>query len=263
MKPKTMFLSLALLLSAGLSAADCIPLVVNQNDQVGLVCYDSNGSDLTVTYYTTDALHLLSHVDLWVGASPSGIPRNPAGKPMPSKFPLHADVASLTTYSFNISLPLLGLPCGSTLTVAAHADVTDLAGGDARNAWSAGTPFTAKEQWGSYSQFVLPCPGGVTGTPTVTSTPTETVVVDTPTPTNTPTDTPVVDTPTPTDTPTETPVVDTPTPTNTPTETPVVDTATPTNTPTNTETPEDTATPTNTPTETEIPLATATETPAI
>ena len=100
--------------------------------------------------------------------------------------------------------------------------------------------------------------GGVTPTPTSTSTPTVTPT-NTSTPSNTPTNTvtPTV-TPTNTSTPTITPT-NTSTPSNTPTNT-VTPTVTPTNTATPTVTPTNTSTPTVTPTNTVTPSITPSNT---
>ena len=211
-----------------------VELVAGQNMNAGTVTVSISGGNLVVTFNTTGEWKMYA-THLYVGTEK---PTDSA----PGQFPYQHDwLKGVTQDTYTIPLSWFDAQCGTTLYIAAHADLGSQTG------WGQGTGFG--HGWAMYFSVTIPC---VTPTPTATATntpqPTATNTLE-PTETNTPE-------PTATNTlePTET---NTPEPTATNTLEP---TATNTPLPTATNTPEPTETHTPEPTETNTPEPTATAT---
>lgn len=142
--------------------ASTFTLFAGQTTDAGDVTVAVTGADLTVTFATTGGW-TLDEAHLWVGTSLVSLPKTKAGNPVPGRFPYTATSIGDTSVSFTIPLASLGFACptaDTTYLLAAHASVTrPSADGSEQQetAWSEGTRFVSRGNWGTYSAFTLGC----------------------------------------------------------------------------------------------------------
>ncbi len=126
---------------------------------VGTVRVANSGEMLFVTYETSDGW-TLRETHLFAGVAVSEIPTNPAGNPVPGKFPYHATHASgVTVYTYAVPIPE---PATSEpLIVSIQAKVAR--GDEVQGAWSEGERVSARRSPGTYLTYQPgPCGGGDT-----------------------------------------------------------------------------------------------------
>jgi hypothetical protein len=98
-----------------------VPLLADQNINVGTVSVWNDANDLHVKYETTGGWEI-TKTHLAVADNPGDIPQNRAGNPKVGQFPHSTSHATpVTTYTYTIPLP-----SGTPLYIAAHAKVEKL-----------------------------------------------------------------------------------------------------------------------------------------
>ncbi len=99
-----------------------IKLYAGQHIDVGTVTVSDDGTDLTVTYNTTDGW-VMTETHLAIAGSLEGIPQTGKGNPIPGKFEHSMDHdPAVTVYTYTI--PITWEPC-IELSIAAHAVVVE------------------------------------------------------------------------------------------------------------------------------------------
>ena len=140
------------------SGVHCAALIAGQNINAGSVCIEIVNGNLLVTYNTTGGWQLVE-THLWIGTVSLTIPQTKSGNPKIGNFPYHSgDITGATTYTHTIPISnLFTCPSLNTrrLYVAAHAVVRK--DGQIETAWSEGSNFSAKGNWGTYTAVLLTC----------------------------------------------------------------------------------------------------------
>lgn len=104
---------------AATAPAECVDLIAGKHIDVGEVCVSDDGTDMTVTYSTTDGWRLLE-THLHVGDEVDDVPHTRKGNPIPGRFE-HSDPHGATdTYSYVFPIPSSS---DGEWVVAAHAAV--------------------------------------------------------------------------------------------------------------------------------------------
>lgn len=139
-------------------------LWAGQNIDAGTVTVTAEGDNLVVTYetsggWTMDELHL------WAGYDLTSMPTTRKGNPIPGQFPyVSENIAGKTAYSFTIGLSELGVDCGESVYLAAHAALSLLdENGDVvqtETGWGDGTNILSKGNWATYFIVLLTCDDG-------------------------------------------------------------------------------------------------------
>lgn len=130
-------------------------LVAGKTINMGTVTFAIDGEDLVVTYSTAGGWEL-TETHLYLGATPPT-------KGNPGKFPYkHEDLGAVTSDQYVIPLADLGVGCGDTLYMAAHAVVQKWTGecwweetGWAGYSCPTAVPF--RKGWGVYVSAPIPC----------------------------------------------------------------------------------------------------------
>ncbi len=138
-------------------------IYAGQHIPVGTVTTEIVGTDLVVTYATTDGWELVE-TQLWVGTDLTEMPQNKKGSPKIGNFPYKSTFFAATTHSVSIPLDALGFTCPSDATdyiIAAHSSV-QLVDGEGvitqtETGWSEGSLFVEKGMWGTYSTITFTC----------------------------------------------------------------------------------------------------------
>lgn len=138
----------------------CLPSVyslVTQNDrQVGHITVSNDENFLTVEFAGDEWTAAL--VQLWVGADPTGVPKNRQYIPVTGKFPYKN--AGFTTFQIPLNelftIPPGGSFNGMEVNIFAHAESGDAetVGEGEESAWSEGTSFHTT-RWGTYSTYTV------------------------------------------------------------------------------------------------------------
>ena len=138
-------------------------LLAGQTIDSGQVSAQVNGSNLDVTYSTTDGW-TLNEVHLWVGENITDMPQTRKGKPIPGQFPYAAEgLDGSTTYTISIPVTDLAFACpgdDKNYLVAAHAALSKThsdGGTQSETGWSDGARFSEKGNWATYSTLTLTC----------------------------------------------------------------------------------------------------------
>jgi hypothetical protein len=125
-------------------------LIAGRHINAGTVTTEVVGSDLVVTYNTTNAWGLLE-IHLWAGLDTADMPQTRRGTPKIGRFPYKAEhLCGATSYSVTIPLADLGIACpvdpDREIYIAAHAVVSRC--GRCETAWADGDRFTRRRMWG-------------------------------------------------------------------------------------------------------------------
>lgn len=166
-----LLLSISLATTVALSASSTVPQVIGpstftlyagQSTDVGDISVVVKDGAVVVTY-TTEGTWTIDQAHLWVGSSLVTLPKTKSGNPVPGQFPYSATPGDPQKISFTIPLTTLGFGCPASdqlFFLAAHAAVSRT-GADGtvqrETAWSEGTRFVSKGNWGTYSAFTLGC----------------------------------------------------------------------------------------------------------
>jgi hypothetical protein len=110
------------------------PLFAGQNIDVGTVSVWNDGTNLYVTYSTTDGWEM-TETHLAVANSLGGIPQTKTFNPIPGKFP-YSTIHGPAVTEFTYTVPLAGL--GTNLYIAAHAKVVSPIEGCYETVWQIG-----------------------------------------------------------------------------------------------------------------------------
>lgn len=143
----------------GIDGNACNPLIAGQNLTVGQVCVSVDGANLIVEYETSGNWYL-SETQAWIGDTLATMPQTKTGNPKIGNFPWKAATIDLQDSEFRIPLSSINARCGINFLLAAHAVVYRVEGLNtvqAETAWSTGTRFVAKGNWGTYSSFRFDC----------------------------------------------------------------------------------------------------------
>jgi len=157
----------------------CSDLLAGQFTDAGDVCVKVDGSDLVVTYATTNGWQL-TEAHLFVGTSLAQMPQTRTGNPKIGNFPFNSgDITGAVTHEFRVPLSTWGLTGSETqcndlgLIVAAHAALRKDNGNgtfQTETGWGAGARMVDKGSWATYFGLTLKCrddvvnPGGNTET---------------------------------------------------------------------------------------------------
>jgi hypothetical protein len=138
-------------------------LYAGQTIVAGTVSVEVVGTDLTVTYNTTDGWEL-TETHLWVGDDLANMPQTRQGNPQIGNFPYQSgDITGATTYTFSVPLSVLNFLCpadNKDYYVAAHAALRkpDGSGGyQTETGWADGDRFVERGMWGTYFTITLTC----------------------------------------------------------------------------------------------------------
>lgn len=157
---KNLTLIWSLLLSFSLWAEDCFDLLAGQYTNIGKVCV-SNDQDFLYVKYQTENEWLLNDLHLYVGTTLAALPVTKKGNPKIGNFPYNVEGVNTNYFEFKLPLSILGtISCGDSIEVAAHASVQRLIDGGSyqeETAWSEGTRFVEKGNWGTYSSYSYSC----------------------------------------------------------------------------------------------------------
>lgn len=157
---KMIALAWSVFLSMTAWAEDCFSLLAGQYSNIGQVCVSNDNDFLYVKYQTQDEW-LLNDLHLYVGTSLAALPVTKKGNPKIGNFPYSEEGVNTNYFEFKLPLSTLGiLTCGADIVVAAHASVQRLLDGGSyqeETAWSEGTRFVEKGNWGTYSNYQYSC----------------------------------------------------------------------------------------------------------
>lgn len=157
---KTMALLWSLLFAVTAWAQDCFSLLAGQYTNIGQVCVSNDKDFLYVKYQTQDEW-LLNDLHLYVGTSLDALPVTKKGNPKIGNFPYSEEGVNTNYFEFKLPLSILGtIDCGASISIAAHASVQRLLDGGSyqeETAWSEGTRFVEKGNWGTYSVYEYSC----------------------------------------------------------------------------------------------------------
>lgn len=144
-------------------------LVAGQNINAGTVTVTAEedellGDVLVVTYATTGGW-TMDELHLWAGSDLTSMPTTRKGNPIPGQFPyVSGNIAGESLYSFTIPLAELGVGCGDSVYLAAHAALSLLdENGDVvqtETGWGDGTRILTKGNWATYFMVILTCGEG-------------------------------------------------------------------------------------------------------
>lgn len=108
------------------TSAQAVDLIAGQNMDIGDVIVSNTGTNLEVTYQTSDGW-ALSETHLAVACDKNGIPLNQSGHPVIGHFPYSTNHDPfVTSFTYTIPLSELSSTCnspGDTIVLAAHAVV--------------------------------------------------------------------------------------------------------------------------------------------
>ncbi len=121
-------------------------LIAGQNEIIGTVTIESNGTFTTVTYNTINGWEI-DATHLYVGACEDRPANNP-GNPLIGHFP-YADTHANGTTDFTYTLDSAEVGCSGC--VAAHAEVSNASGGS-ETAWADGLPYGGNS-WAMYFEY--------------------------------------------------------------------------------------------------------------
>ena len=129
------------------------PIYAGQHIEIGTVGVVSADGELIISIDTTDGW-TFGLVHIYVGTDP--VPTTRRGNVAPGRFPFHYDYDT-PTWSDDIRIPLTGVACGESLTVAVHLEAFHEELGE-ETAWGWGEPFEGS-QWGWYFYYDVCCGG--------------------------------------------------------------------------------------------------------
>jgi hypothetical protein len=139
------------------------PLLAGQTIDAGSVSAEVVGSDLVVTFSTSNGWELVE-AHLWAGADLTDMPQTRKGNPKIGNFPYNSgDITGATEQSFAIPLAVLGYSCPSPnedFYLAAHASLRkpDGSGGfQTETGWADGDLFVQRGSWATFSTITLSC----------------------------------------------------------------------------------------------------------
>lgn len=157
---KTAILLWSLILSISAWAEECFDFLAGQFTNMGKVCVSNDQNNLYVKYMTENEW-LLNDLHLYVGKTLALLPVTKRGNPKIGNFPYSQEGVNTNYFEFKIPISTLGsLSCGESIVVAAHASVQRLIDGTSyqeETAWSEGTRFVEKGNWGTYSNYIYSC----------------------------------------------------------------------------------------------------------
>jgi hypothetical protein len=140
----------------GNAGNSCVTLLAGQSIDVGTVCIDDIGDQISITYTVTDGWEL-TEAHLWIGETLEDMPKTRKGNPKVGHFPYHSgDIAGETSYSFYDDISL----CNQTAYMAAHAAVRRNNGDGAyqtESAWGSGPRIIEKGNWATYFTVEQSC----------------------------------------------------------------------------------------------------------
>jgi hypothetical protein len=135
---------------------NCVALIAGQSIDVGTVCIEDTGDQVSITY-TVNNGWTLSEAHLWIGESLDDMPKTQNGNPKIGHFPYHSgDIGSETSYSFYDDIS----PCNQMFYMAAHAGVQrDNGDGtyQTETAWGSGPRIVEKGNWATYFTVEQTC----------------------------------------------------------------------------------------------------------
>jgi len=149
------------IVQVGDGTAFCRDLRAGKHTDAGDVCVHVDGSDLIITYTTTDGWEL-DETHTWAGRRLRHMPQTRRGKPKIGHFPYHSGaITGATSYTVAVPLSTFGLTGTETechckrFHVAAHAVVVKDTDGDGaydknETAWGAGKRFSRRGSWATY-----------------------------------------------------------------------------------------------------------------
>jgi hypothetical protein len=134
--------------------------MAGQHSDAGDITVASDGTYLFVMYTTADGWKL-TETHLAVGATVADIPQTKSGSPKNGQFAYSSTHNGVTTYVYAVPLASVGATAGSTVTIAAHAVVTQDGTTTTKRtetAWGEGTQFEGKN-WAMYFEYTIPTCG--------------------------------------------------------------------------------------------------------
>lgn len=148
--------------------AYCTDLLAGQTTDAGDVCVAVNGSDLLVTYATTDGWEI-SEAHLFVGETQEGMPQARNGNPKIGNFPNNSgNITGATTHTFSVDLTQFGFDASPTscdarnIFVAAHAALRKNNGNgtyQTETGWGDGYGLVDRGSWATGFQLKISCTG--------------------------------------------------------------------------------------------------------
>jgi hypothetical protein len=149
-------------------SAYCADLLAGQTTDAGDVCVSVAGSNLTVTYSTSNGWEL-TEAHLFVGESQEDMPQTRKGNPKIGNFPHNSgDITGSTAHSISVDLTQWGFDASLTecdvrdLFVAAHAALRKDRGDGSyqtETGWGDGSPLVDRGSWATGFYVQIGCTG--------------------------------------------------------------------------------------------------------